>query len=101
MAPEPRRVVLAYGLQKTDQALASMIIALKKAGLYDSTLFIVSAKHGQSPINPLKINKPGHFADLVAQSARRETNPAAIAITNAANCSNRSLRFRSMTTISR
>jgi hypothetical protein len=28
--------------------------------------FIVSAKHGQSPINPVKVNKPGHFADLVA-----------------------------------
>jgi predicted AlkP superfamily pyrophosphatase or phosphodiesterase len=79
--------VLAYGLQKTDQALASMITALQNAGLYDSTLFIVSAKHGQSPINPLKISKPGHFADLVANLPDGKTNPAAIAITNAANCS--------------
>ena len=58
--------VLAYGLQKTDEALGSMIQALKDQGIYDSTLFIVSAKHGQSPINPVKTNKPGHFADLVA-----------------------------------
>jgi len=79
--------VLAYGLQKTDQALASMITALQNAGLYDSTLFIVSAKHGQSPVNPLKINKPGHFADLVGNLPDGKTNPAAIAITNAANCS--------------
>ena len=50
-------------------ALASMIVALKNQGLYDSTLFIVTAKHGQSPINPVKVNKPGHFADLVAASA--------------------------------
>jgi hypothetical protein len=79
-------VVLAYALQKTDQALASMIVALKNEGIYDSTLFIVSAKHGQSPINPLKTNKPGHFADLVAGLPDGKTNPAAIAITNAANC---------------
>jgi predicted AlkP superfamily pyrophosphatase or phosphodiesterase len=78
--------VLAYGLQKTDQALASMIAALQSQGLYDSTLFIVTAKHGQSPINPLKINKPGHFADLVGNLPDGHTNPAAIAITNAANC---------------
>ena len=78
--------VLAYGLQQTDQALASMIGALKNEGIYDSTLFIVSAKHGQSPINPVKVNKPGHFADLVANLPDGKTNPAAIAITNAANC---------------
>ena len=79
--------VLDYGLRKTDEALASMITALQNRGLYDSTLFIVSAKHGQSPINPLKINKPGHFADLVAALPDGHSNPAAIAITNAANCS--------------
>ena len=78
--------VLAYGLHKTDQALASMITALKNQGLYDSTLFIVSAKHGQSPINPAKVNKPGHFADLVAALPDGGSNPAAIAIANAANC---------------
>jgi hypothetical protein len=79
--------VLAYGLQQTDAALGSMIQALKHRGLYDSTLFIVSAKHGQSPINPVKVNKPGHFAGLVASLPDGKTNPAAIAITNAANCS--------------
>ena len=54
--------------------------------IYNSTLFIVSAKHGQSPINPLKVNKPGHFADLVAALPDGGTNPAAIAIANAAAC---------------
>lgn len=78
--------VLSYGLQQTDAALASMIAALKNQGLYDSTLFIVSAKHGQSPINPAKINKPGHFADLVAALPDGSSNPAAIAIVNAFNC---------------
>src|SRR5260221_13813562 len=79
--------VLAYGLQQTDAALASMITALKNQGLYDSTLFIVSAKHGQSPINPAKINKPGHFADLVAALPDAGTNAGALAIASANACS--------------
>jgi hypothetical protein len=78
--------VLAYALQKTDEALGSMIKALKNQGIYDSTLFIVSAKHGQSPINPAKVNKPGHFADLVATLPDANTNPAAIAIADANAC---------------
>lgn len=78
--------VLAYGLQKTDEALGAMVQALKEAGIYDSTLFIVTAKHGQSPINPLKTNKPGHFADLVAALPDGGSNPAAQAIVNAGAC---------------
>ena len=79
--------VLAFGLQKTDEALGSMIQALKQRGLYNSTLFIVSAKHGQSPINPVKINKPGHFADLVAALPDAGTDPGAQAIASANACS--------------
>jgi hypothetical protein len=78
--------VLAYGLQKTDDALAAVIQALKDQHLYESTLIIVTAKHGQSPINPKKVNKPGHFADLVAALPDAATNPAAITIANAAAC---------------
>ena len=85
--------VLAYALKKTDEALAAMIVALKAKGIYDSTLFIVTAKHGQSPINPLKAKKPGHFADLVATLADAGTNPAAIAIANANACSTGSCGF--------
>jgi hypothetical protein len=81
-------LVLAYGLQKTDDALRSMINALKSQGIYDSTLFIVTAKHGQSPINIAKLNKPGHFGDLLATLPDAGTDPGAIAISNAANCSN-------------
>jgi hypothetical protein len=79
--------VLAFALQKTDDALGSMIKALKGQHIYESTLFIVSAKHGQSPINPVKTNKPGHFADLVAALPDAGTNPAALTLGNAAACS--------------
>src|SRR5258708_22654110 len=54
---------------------------------------MVRAKHGQSPINPAKIKKPGHFADLVAALPDAGSNPAAIAIANAANCSTGSCGF--------
>ncbi len=75
--------VLAYGLDKTDEALGSMIKALKEQRLYESTLFIVSAKHGQSPINPVKTHKPGHFADLVF--GLDNNNPVGIIINAAGN----------------
>jgi arylsulfatase A-like enzyme len=64
-----------------------MIAALKAQHIYDSTLFIVSAKHGQSPINPAKVNKPGHFADLVAALPDAGTSAAAMAIASANACS--------------
>lgn len=79
--------VLAYALDATDAALAIIISALKSQNLYESTVIIVTSKHGQSPINPVKTNKPGHFADLVAALPDGTTNPAAIAITSAGNCS--------------
>jgi hypothetical protein len=88
--------VLAFGLRKTDEALGMMIRALKEQGIFDSTLFIVSAKHGQSPINPLKINKPGHFADLVAAVAlatNTTSDPGAEAIADANACSTGSCGF--------
>src|SRR5438445_2861629 len=50
--------VLAYALEKTDQALGSLIQAFKAQGIYESTLFIVTAKHGQSPINREKTKSP-------------------------------------------
>jgi predicted AlkP superfamily pyrophosphatase or phosphodiesterase len=85
--------VLAYGLQKTDDALRSMLEALKHEHIYESTLFIVSAKHGQSPINPVKTIKPGHFADVAAKLQDAKTNPAAIALAEAAACSTGSCGF--------
>jgi arylsulfatase A-like enzyme len=78
--------VLNYSLQQTDAAIAAMIQALKNQNLYNSTLVIITAKHGQSPINPLKSNKVGHFADVVAALPDGGTNKAAIAIANAGNC---------------
>ena len=77
--------VLAYGLKKTDDALWEFINALKKAGLYDSTLIIVTSKHGQSPINYAKLTKPGHFADIVCTVSNCGIAGPAKIITDAGN----------------
>jgi Type I phosphodiesterase / nucleotide pyrophosphatase len=38
-------------IEFTDQAIGNMVAALKSNGIYDSTLIIISAKHGQSPVD--------------------------------------------------
>lgn len=38
--------------QFVDASLAAFVSELKKQGLFDSTLIVITAKHGQSPIDP-------------------------------------------------
>jgi hypothetical protein len=85
--------VLQYGLDKTDEALGDMIAALQQEGIYDDTLFIVSAKHGQSPINPAKTNKPGHFGKLVSNLPDSHSDPGGKAINDANDCPGGSCGF--------
>jgi Type I phosphodiesterase / nucleotide pyrophosphatase len=42
---------LAYELDFVDRSLGRIVSELKKQGLYDSTLIIICAKHGQSPMD--------------------------------------------------
>ena len=50
-------------IQYVDTAIGQMVSELKKQGLLDSTLIIVSAKHGQSPIDPNRVLRiPGDVA---------------------------------------
>jgi hypothetical protein len=51
---------LLDALDHTDQAIGQMIDALQTSGLYDSTLIIVTAKHGDGPIDPQRLR----LADL-------------------------------------
>jgi|SRR5579859_1961793 len=37
-----------------DASIASFVSELKKQGLFDSTLIVITAKHGQSPIDPTR-----------------------------------------------
>jgi hypothetical protein len=43
---------LVKEIQFVDAAIGEMVSELKKRGLYDSTVIIITAKHGQSPIDP-------------------------------------------------
>jgi Type I phosphodiesterase / nucleotide pyrophosphatase len=45
---------LAYELDFVDHSLGKIVAELKKEGLYNSTLIIICAKHGQSPIDVTK-----------------------------------------------
>jgi hypothetical protein len=45
---------LAFELDFVDQSLGRVVAELKKEGIYDSTLIIIGAKHGQSPIDVSK-----------------------------------------------
>jgi hypothetical protein len=42
-------------IQYVDTAVGQMVAELTKQGLLDSTLIIVSAKHGQSPVDPNRV----------------------------------------------
>jgi hypothetical protein len=52
---------LAREIEFVDASIAQMVKALKSQGIYDSTLIVITAKHGQSPIDPkLYYPLPGH-----------------------------------------
>jgi len=47
--------LLEGALEHVDQSIGRFITELKAKHLFDSTLVIVSAKHGQSPVDPAKL----------------------------------------------
>jgi hypothetical protein len=49
--------VLSNALDFVDQSLGRMVSALAQRGLLNRTAIIVSAKHGQSPMNPAALNR--------------------------------------------
>jgi len=52
LAPKP---ILQHAIAHTDASIGRMLGELRMRGLLDDTLIIVSAKHGQSPIDPTKL----------------------------------------------
>jgi arylsulfatase A-like enzyme len=49
--------VLTNALDFVDRSLGRMVNALKQRGIYDRTAIIISAKHGQSPMNLAALNR--------------------------------------------
>jgi hypothetical protein len=67
----PRPKMLAE-IQFVDAALGQMVDALKHEGLWDSTTVIITAKHGQSPIDP------NRFFPIPGNSGNNGTPPSGI-----------------------
>ncbi|MBV8275334.1 MAG: alkaline phosphatase family protein [Verrucomicrobia bacterium] len=62
-------VVLTNALDFVDQSLGKMVAALGARGLLDSTAIIISAKHGQSPMNIAALNRIDDGAIITALNA--------------------------------
>jgi hypothetical protein len=60
---------LAQAMAYVDGALGSMADKLQEKGLMESTEFIISAKHGQSPIDPSKLHKIGDAVSPILTAA--------------------------------
>jgi len=67
----PRPKMLAE-IQFVDAAIGQMVAALKHEGLFDSTTIIITAKHGQSPIDP------NRFFPIPGKSGNNGTPPSGI-----------------------
>jgi hypothetical protein len=52
-----------------DEAIGSMVAELRQRGLLKSTALIISAKHGQSPIDPSKLHKIGDPISTILTAA--------------------------------
>lgn len=46
---------LADAMKHTDESIGKIVDELKKKNLYDSTMIVLTAKHGQSPMDPAKL----------------------------------------------
>ncbi|HEX7893835.1 MAG TPA: alkaline phosphatase family protein, partial [Terriglobales bacterium] len=62
--------LLLNEIQFVDAALGEMVRELKQQGVWDSTVVIVTAKHGQSPIDP------NRFFPIPGHSGTNGTSPA-------------------------
>lgn len=60
---------LSGAIASVDAQLGSMVSELRAKGMLDSTEIVISAKHGQSPIDPSKLAKIGHTENTVVSNA--------------------------------
>jgi hypothetical protein len=57
------------GMQYVDNAVGSLVAELKSKDVFDSTEIVLTAKHGQSPINPATLAMIGHKTASVLGAA--------------------------------
>ena len=55
--------------QFVDASIGAFVNELKKQGLFNSTLIVITAKHGQSPIDPSRYVGPDHQRHFTCHAA--------------------------------
>jgi hypothetical protein len=72
-------------IEYVDTAIGAMVNALKDAGIYDETMVIVTAKHGESPIDPTRYvgntNTPATLLGTLLPYSESPLNPNGIGAT--------------------
>ena len=73
-------------IEFVDASIGDMVQALKDAGLYDSTLIIVTAKHGEGPIDPARFvaagaNSPANLLGTALPFSESPLNPSGVGST--------------------
>ncbi len=77
---------LAKEIEFVDTSIGDIVIALKAAGLYEKTLIIITAKHGESPIDPTRYvadgtNTPATLLGPAIPYSESPLNPTGIGAT--------------------
>jgi Type I phosphodiesterase / nucleotide pyrophosphatase len=69
-------------IQFADASIGEMVSHLKHHGLFDSTLIIITAKHGQNPIDSTRFNEPATTPATILDSflpdSEKPSNPTGI-----------------------
>jgi Type I phosphodiesterase / nucleotide pyrophosphatase len=69
-------------IQFADASIGEMVAHLKRHGLFDSTLIIITAKHGQNPIDSTRFNEPATTPATILDSylpdSEKPSNPNGI-----------------------
>jgi hypothetical protein len=79
-------VELQKEIEFVDTSIGNIVLALKAAGLYNNTLIIVTAKHGESPIDPTRYvadgtNTPATLLGTAIPWSESPLNPTGIGAT--------------------
>ena len=67
---------LAAAIDAVDQSIGTLVEALNGAGLWSTTLFVVAASHGQSPVDPALLVR---YPTTLVPSLANEVQPGIVA----------------------
>lgn len=73
-------------IEFTDALIGNMVAALKSNGIYQSTLIVITAKHGQSPVDSARYLGIGIVPEDTALTSPVTTSPATLLDVPGPNC---------------